>query len=277
LDELARAAHVEFVTSGAARTQVSRPVEGTTQPSPLLNVLSFGATATPDIWHSLHDRFEALAVEERTLAPQNSGDRWLRAYVDYKGGTSASGQFHLSDSIHENFRERFEVEATRAGIALGSDLTAEPLTLWLRHLFSDLLQHNSKFLFAATEEGGIIVRVCEASALYCARLEKQALIQGRKRPAENAVPSPVVDSARTTPHDPRKETLREAVIRKVKNPHLYNSLSTPEAAAYFEVEPRTIHRWIAEGDLKRGARRGSITIESVLRLEKSRSRKRPNR
>jgi hypothetical protein len=80
-----------------------------------------------------------------------------------------------------------------------------------------------------------------------------------------------------TPIDPRREMFREAVIKKVKSPHLYRSLSTPEVAAYFDVEPRTIHRWRVDGDLRRGARRGSITIESVLKLEKRRSRKRQNR
>lgn len=276
LDELARGAHIEFV-KGQATSSVSRSGRGPKQSIPLSNVPPFEETSTSDVWHNLHDRFEALAVEERTLAPQNSGDRWLRAYVDYTNKMNECGQWNLSASIHENFRERFEVEATRAGIALGSSLTAEPLTLWLHRLFRDLLHHKSKFLFASSEEGGIIVRVCEASALYCARLEKQALIEGRTRPTEKGVPTSVAQTAAITSDEPRKENLREAVIKKVKNPHLYNSLSTPEAAVYFEVEPRTIHRWTAEGDLKRGARRGSITIESVLRLERSRSRKRPNR
>jgi hypothetical protein len=277
LDELARAAHVEFAKRSAPKPQVSRPIESVKQANPLPSVPFLGKALAPEVWRSLHDRFTALANEELTLAPQNSGDRWLRAYVDYKDRKKACGQWNLSDSFHESFRERFEVEATRAGIALGSHLTGEPLTLWLHHLFSDLLQHKSKLLFAATEEGGVIVRVCEASAIYCARLEKQALIEGRKPPAETDVQSPVSGSAPTIPDDPRKETLREAVIRKVQNPHLSTSLSTPEAAAYFEVKPRTIHRWIASGQLRSGPRRGSITIESVLRFEKQRSRKRQNR
>jgi hypothetical protein len=153
----------------------------------------------------------------------------------------------------------------------------EPLTIWLDLVFSDLLQHDSKLLFSATDEGGVILRVCEASALSCIRLEKQALIEGMRPPGKTVVQSPVSGSVLTAEHDPRAETLREAVIKKVQTPHRYTSLSTPEAAAYFEVEPRSIYRWTENGDLKRGARRGSITIESVLRLEKSRSRKRQNR
>jgi hypothetical protein len=276
LDQSARAAHVEFAKRNAPKPLVSHRAESR-QATPLPKVAPNEETLAPDLWRSLHDRFKALADEELTLAPQNSGDRWLRAYVDYRDTTIECGEWHLSSSIHENFRERFEVEATRAGIALGSHLTREPLTLWLHLVFSDLLQHKSKLLFSATEEGGVIVRVCEASALYCARLEKQSLIDGRKRPAGSDIESPVIGLATIPPDDPRKETFREAVIRKVQNPHLYTLLSIPEVAAYFEVEPRTIHRWTVDGDLRRGARRGSITIESVLRLEKSRSRKRQKR
>lgn len=283
LDESARAAHVEFVKRDWAKPQPAGDRVRRTNPLP--NVPSIEGTSTPDVWRSLHDRFRTLADEELTLAPQNSGDRWVRAYVDYKDRTKTCGEWNLSDSIHENFRERFEVEATRAGIALGSHLTGEPLTLWLHHMFCDLLQHKSKLLFAATEEGGVIVRVCEASALYCARLEKKALTEGRKHPVGTSIQSQVVGSEPTdgrigkqepTRSDPKKETLREAVIRKVQNPQMYTWISTPEACAYFEVTPRTIHRWIASTQLRCGPRRGSITIESILRLEKSRSRKRQN-
>jgi hypothetical protein len=129
------------------------------------------------------------------------------------------------------------------------------------------------------------VRACEASALYCARLEKQALVEGR-RSAGSAVEGSVVSPSSTevgvsrrdtTVDDPSKERQREAVIKKVQNPHIYNVLSIPEAALYFDVQPRSIYRWSLEGDLRAGARRGSITIESVLKLEKRRSRKRRER
>ena len=47
----------------------------------------------------------------------------------------------------------------------------------------------------------------------------------------------------------------------------YTHPLNPDAAIYFEVIPRTIHRWKDEGHLKSGARRGSITIESIRRWE----------
>jgi hypothetical protein len=74
----------------------------------------------------------------------------------------------------------------------------------------------------------------------------------------------LIESQSSTP----QQVLREAVITKVKKPHVYTLLSTPEAATFFQVKPRTICRWTLNGDLRSGARRGSITIDSVLRLEK---------
>jgi hypothetical protein len=224
-----------------------------------------------------------MAAEELALAPRNTGDRWLRAYVDYKNRAAEGGQWHVSSGVTESFRERFEVEATRAGIAIGSALACEPRDVWLHHVFSDLLAHNSKLLFSATKEGGIIVRACEASAIYCARLEKQALIEGIKAASDPTIPvqavtAPPSHGQKATPKSPKDQqtdmSLREAVIRKIENPQTYTVLSIPEAALYFEVKPRTIHRWTADGKLKNGGRRGSITIQSIRRLEKERSRKR---
>jgi len=267
LNELARAAHIEFVKRDMPKRRNAQETRHATQ---VVKPPSIDGPRTPEVWRGLHDRFRALSEEELTLAPQNVGDRWLRAYVDYRDPTKTFGEWSLSSSIHENFREHFEVEATRAGIALEPNVDCEPLEFWLHHVFSDLQHHESKLLLAASDRGGIIVRVCEASALYCVRLEKQALIDRRKGPAIGDVQTPGVRSSAT---DARKETLQEAVIKKVQNPQTYTVLSNPEAAAYFEVEPRTIRRWTEEGNLRRGVRRGSVTIESVLRLEKNRSRK----
>jgi hypothetical protein len=45
-----------------------------------------------------------------------------------------------------------------------------------------------------------------------------------------------------------RDTRREVVIRKVQNPQANTILSFDEAAIYFEVQPRTIHRWRDQGD-----------------------------
>jgi len=275
LGEVARGAHVEFAKQDSARVRVPRqedssrgiPTRSTPPPA--------AGTQPPDIWRSLQETFRTLAEEELSLAPHNTGERWLRAYVDYKDRTIASGLWRLSEGVNESFRERFDVEATRAGIALKSAVSGEARDVWLHHVFSDLLEHESKLLSAASNDGGIVMRVCEASALYCARREKQALVDATA-PALSAVQGSVLGSSSTegAADDPRKGKLREAVITKVQNPHKYKVLSVLEAALYFEVQSRTIYRWLLVGDLRAGVRRGSITIESVLKLEKSRSRKR---
>jgi len=79
------------------------------------------------------------------------------------------------------------------------------------------------------------------------------------------------------PQTAARQERRQAVIKKVRNPETFTVLTTGEAALYFEVNPRTVYRWLDDGKLRRGPRRGTITIESILRLEKARSRKRPSR
>jgi hypothetical protein len=69
---------------------------------------------------------------------------------------------------------------------------------------------------------------------------------------------------------------RAVIISKVKSPKYYRVLTIEEATLYFEVGNRTIYRWLEEEKLRSGARRGSITIESIRRLEARRSRKRPS-
>ena len=66
---------------------------------------------------------------------------------------------------------------------------------------------------------------------------------------------------------------REKVIKKVQNPHANTILTIAEATLYFEVAPRTIYKWVNEGNLRKGPRRGSVTIASVLQWQKNRSRK----
>jgi hypothetical protein len=284
LGEVARAAHVEFAKQDSNRMHVSR-LEQSNRGTPARHTppLVVG-TQTPDVWRSLHEIFRELAEEELRLAPRNTGDRWLRAYVDYKDRRVACGQWHLSEGVNESFHGRFEVEATRAGIALRSTVSGEAGDVWLHHVFLDLLEHKSKLLFAASKDGGTIVRACEASALYCARLEKQALIEGQRSGASAVEGSAVLSSTEvvagrpdTAADEPRKDTQREAVMKKVQNPHKFNVLSIQEAALYFDVQPRSIYRWSLAGDLRAGARRGSITIESILKLEKRRSRRRRDR
>jgi len=77
-----------------------------------------------------------------------------------------------------------------------------------------------------------------------------------------------------TEDQPTGEAQRAAVIKKVQRPDLYVTVSTPEAALYFDVTERTIHRWLEANHLRRGGRAGSITTESIRSWDKKRSSKR---
>jgi hypothetical protein len=142
-----------------------------------------------DVWRKFAAQFHKLAKEESTGEVWRN-DRWLRAYGDYSGSEQWDvrsglpvpprrdhGAWMLSGGASEGFRARFEALATRAGAKLGppKGTGTTPLDYWLHRLFLDLRANNSSRLFAASETGGIIERVCEASATFCARLETKAL------------------------------------------------------------------------------------------------------
>lgn len=84
--------------------------------------------------------------------------------------------------------------------------------------------------------------------------------------------APPVNAASKSALDDRLNL--EIIIRKVRNPQSNTILTVPEAALYFSVTPRTIHRWVAVGRLTKGSRRGAITIASVRRSDARRSKKR---
>lgn len=86
------------------------------------------------------------------------------------------GLWVLSDCINENFRETFQTLGTRVGVVLGSPNGTDPLYFWLHRLILDLRANNSSLLFGEEKgDDGIILRICEASAIYCSRLERKSL------------------------------------------------------------------------------------------------------
>jgi hypothetical protein len=279
LDEVAREAHFQFIKRNGIGSPTWQAKERVSPLAPI-STQSVGGNQTPEVWHGLREKFRTLADEEAKLAPSNVPQPWLRAFGDYKG-ESSSGQWLLSAGVNEYLREHFEVEATRAGIALGSAVEGEPLSVWLHHLYSHLLENKSKLLIAASKEGGTIIKVIEASAIYCTRMEKLAIIRAGQvppvTPEERRVVVPVKESEKmqtdVSANASRESALREAVIKKVQSPERYTVLSIPETALYFETSERTIHRWLADRSLKPGARRSSVTIESILALKTKKQRK----
>src|SRR5262249_31497364 len=96
----------------------------------------------------------------------------------------------VSASVVEQFRtlaaEAGKVLAAQDGVVLGP--TFEQITelgpaesFWLYRLFSNLRENatsdrqaHERFLFRSSEIGGMIERVCAASAVFCARLARRA-------------------------------------------------------------------------------------------------------
>jgi hypothetical protein len=70
------------------------------------------------------------------------------------------------------------------------------------------------------------------------------------------------------------EKRRSTITRMVENPDIYPTVSIAQAAEHFQVAPREIHRWIKDGKLKRGARRGAVTTESMQGWKEKRARRR---
>jgi hypothetical protein len=280
LDRTAGSAHIEFAKGNGRSPQAS--VASSSKYNS--GVISAPLRGTPgsEKWHALRERFQQLGQEELDCAPNNANDRWLRAHGDYQPLDITTGQWHLNEGLSEGFKERFELEATRAGISLESSLPGEPRDIWLHQVFMDLFENKSKLLMGANKTGGVIVRICEASAIYCARLEKRALTDGKSSLAStkvngiDAIPDVAGNGQRqqNSSFNDESQANREAAIKKVHNPQTYTVLTISEAALYFEVEPRTIHRWLDEGKLTQGVRRGSVTIRSIVKYEKKRSRKR---
>lgn len=184
---------------------------------------------------SLRSHFKALAEEELILDPGNRRDLWIRAYADCKYRESHLGTWHISSGPTQDFRASFETLATRAGVALGAQRKANPLEFWLNSLFRDLLKHGSDQLFAAKEnEGGIILRVCEASATYCARLEKEALERPELKSRQRR-PKP----ANLSPHEKLADCAR------------FPTMTVQEVMAVVHISRASVYRYILEGRLDR--------------------------
>lgn len=149
-----------------------------------------------DGWQDFHSKFMQLANEEAGIVRAKKKDLYLRAYCDYNEHpeiwgekeslsralfcllkTPPCGVWVLDDGVSENFQARFRALAARAGVALGSPEGTDPEDFWLHRLYLDLLDNNSEQLFAASKVGGVIRRVCVASATFCSRLERKALEQ----------------------------------------------------------------------------------------------------
>ena len=148
-----------------------------------------------NLWNQFHLEFSKLAAEEAQFVRSTGKDAFLRAYSAYRRDEvilynkanpewgehcllnfPTTGIWQISSGVSENFQERFRTLASRGAVALGCPERTDPEDYWLHSLLQDLLEHESNLLLAGKkDEGGLVLRVCEASATFCARLERRAL------------------------------------------------------------------------------------------------------
>jgi hypothetical protein len=149
-----------------------------------------------DKWKSFQDQFMELAREEQGRASLaevvkkgselrrmnhvlrvtcSFGDRLKSSFfqsneppphVNWKYGNGSS----------ENFEQRARLLVGRSGQTHPDwEASMDPEQFWLHRLYLDLLENSSDQLLAASNEGGMILSVCIASAAFCDRLALQAL------------------------------------------------------------------------------------------------------
>ena len=122
---------------------------------------------------AFQNAFKALMEEEDGIVQQRGLQDFCHAFVIFE----ESGEFDgwIESGATESLRARFELLATKAGIALGSPLGMFAQTFWLQSLFLDLRANRSSYIQVYSPPIGIIERLFEASAIFCARLDRRSL------------------------------------------------------------------------------------------------------
>jgi hypothetical protein len=110
------------------------------------------------------------------------------------------------------------------------------LDQWLHRLYLELRATHSKLLFEPSGGSPVatIIRVCEASATYCARLEREAI--------ETAA-----SKSNWRPAKPAEATPQE----KLDNPAKFPTMTVPEVMALVQISRASVYRFLNEGRLNR--------------------------
>jgi hypothetical protein len=152
-------------------------------------------------WDRYRKAFEELAREEEGAEPDQRLCAWRDysnppAILDEKGKprqrplcvirAPENGLWILDAGVNKTLQERFRTHGARAGRVLGARRGTDAEGVWLHRLYSYVSENHGEFI--APKIGGRtsafrhmdrILYVCEASAIYCAWLERQALEQSK--------------------------------------------------------------------------------------------------
>jgi hypothetical protein len=204
-----------------------------------------------DMWQHLRGKFEVLADEERTILRGKPGaDCGLRAYCIYNSDVtpaesdlvrqglvcllyrSATGTWSLSEGPNEYFKARLEAVAARAGAKLDAPRGISPANYWLHCICVYLRKNDSPSLFARSDTGGIITRVCESSATFCCWLEKRAIELASATERNNKCGT--LESGATS-EPPSAEASAGEVPASAKRSRLTSTINCPSAARRMEA------------------------------------------
>jgi len=170
----------------------------------------------PTDTRALQNGFRALQEEEdRIVRHRGPGDSCY-AYIT----PPESGEFGgWVEGTTESLQARFELLGTKAGLALDPPRGIPPLTYWLRSLFFDLRAIASHHIRMCNDAGGFIERLFEASAAYCARLDRRkletfALSTDHPRVAAEAVLEPQARPEIVATQTGEEESVRERSARR---------------------------------------------------------------
>jgi hypothetical protein len=192
-----------------------------------------GAITHTDTWASFHAAFDRLSKEEISCSLENRQD--LRISATSMGEMK---EWHFREGLDESFHERVLLLAIQAGAKLGTPRDSTKLNHWMYRLYLDLRARRSKLLFAPIQEDPkcvSIASVCEASAIFCARLEQEAVESSQSKPnlrkrKASAVMGPEV---------------------KLADAAKFPTMTVQEVMAILRISRASVYRYLAEGRLNR--------------------------
>jgi hypothetical protein len=209
------------------------------------------------VWRDIEARFRTLRAEH--------GDR-LRANWISTSWNDRGEQWYLSGTTSHRERERFTWIVERAAVELGHSGRPGALFFWL-----DLLKKASPNFRSGTVpslltevEGGTVLRLLEASADYCLRLETEDISRARspKDNSDEQAPGRPEEGARI-----REEqwavcpSLPAGDLVVIKEPLLFSSKE--EAQSWLDEPSIFVHEWIP-GQEESGSRDDWLRAVSTI-------------
>ena len=251
----------------------------------------------PAVWESFRLEFERLADAELKRYPQDQivsisppKRSWLCAFT-YAGPEEDCGDFYgIGGGADERFKEAFTRTAVKAGIALGSKASENGFLDWLTFVFFDCREHKTKLLqrFTSRESRieipeidnpypingipfratGIISRICEASALACSHLERQALEQQALERLSARTPSAPKKPKPLKPPSGRNMEIYSVIQRRLAGSAYCRAVDA------LGVEPSPKSKWMNWPGTYEGAYKKDEVWRERIRKEKDRVKRR---